>query len=104
MRANSHDSAIESESTPEAVTQVMTTPCHEMESMNLGSADEPGPEPLPEQKTPPPQQSNATGSESDPKGDGPPDYSMDATPRPQGPNRSSSTAEASAEDDATPRA
>ncbi|KAG9255041.1 uncharacterized protein F5Z01DRAFT_70858 [Emericellopsis atlantica] len=104
MRANSHDSAIESESTPEAVTQVMTTPCHEMESMNLESKDAPGPEPLPEQKTPPPQQSNATGSDADSKGNGPPVDSMDATPRPQGPNRSSSTAEASAEDDATPRA
>lgn len=38
MRANSHDSAVGSESTPEAVTQVMTTPAKELDHHYFGTS------------------------------------------------------------------
>lgn len=75
MRANSHDSAVGSESTPEAVTQVVTTPAKEFDcelgigQLHTGSSSDPRSR---EAHTPP------VGSDS--KEDGP--SSVDATPRP----------------------
>jgi serine/threonine-protein kinase RIM15 len=67
MRANSHDSAVGSESTPEAVTKVMTTPAKETDHRDLGYG-----QPL----TPPigGEDANIQGERS---------ASVEATPRPQ---------------------
>ena len=92
MRANSHDSAVGSESTPEAVTQVTTTPAKETEGLIVGSAD------AGEAQTPP--EGDTRGSES-PEG-GPP--SVDATPRPpQGSGRVDSIDDMWEGEEATPR-
>lgn len=87
MRANSHDSAVGSESTPEVVTQVVTTPAKEIDSSIFGP---------PSAHTPP--DNTGTGA-SDSKDEGPP--SVDATPRPTGPSRFDSSSRA--DDDTTPR-
>ena len=91
MRANSHDSAVGSESTPEMCTQVVTTPAKEMDESILGS-------PQASRTLTPPEGLRAAGS----KDGGPP--SADATPRPQGPNRFESDDSIAVSDtDATPR-
>lgn len=89
MRANSHDSAVGSESTPEVVTQVATTPAKEMDQPVFGSPSDTAQTHTPPEKTASP----------DAKDDSPP--SVDATPRPTGSSRfdSSSAVEA----DTTPR-
>lgn len=75
MRANSHDSmTMGSESTPEAVTQVVTTPSKEME---LGSLEMIGDSPT---RTPPDSSRETAIYAGDSPGMGP--DSVDATPRP----------------------
>lgn len=84
MRANSHDSAVGSESTPEAVTQVVTTPAKETDHHDLGFGQPLTPpvgggdvnniqreNPASVEATPRPQAAHQHGSE-------------DATPRPRG--------------------
>lgn len=80
MRANSHESVVGSESTPEAVTQVVTTPAKEADHQDLG----------PVQTLTPP----VGISDIERRDEG--QSSVDATPRPHGVGRRES-------DDTTPR-
>ncbi|GJN72894.1 rim15, signal transduction response regulator [Purpureocillium lilacinum] len=92
MRADSHDSVtFGSESTPEAVTQVATTPAQEMDAPLLEPRDEKVTRTPPEAKLEP-------GDESKP-GDAELPGSVDATPRPTPLNR----LPGSTEDEPTPR-
>jgi len=88
MRANSHDSAVGSESTPEAVTQVVTTPAQEAEEGSmLGSTEAAA------ARTPPEGGDATAGTKEGGRA------SVDATPRPaQG-----SSNRLREEEDATPR-
>ncbi|KAF7560983.1 hypothetical protein G7046_g3162 [Stylonectria norvegica] len=92
MRANSHDSVtLGSESTPEVVTQVVTTP--EMESAKLAS----GPLLGQTAHTPPDLSAMMAGED----GDGP--DSVDATPRPSSMMRVDGDGNTDEADEATPR-
>lgn len=96
MRANSHDSmTLGSESTPEAVTQVVTTPSKEMD-MEMGMPGN-GPVAAAAARTPPDAGSrmggeNAAEAEEE-------DDSIDATPRPT----TAARADGDADEEATPR-
>src|SRR5690606_9887872 len=95
MRANSHDSAVGSESTPEAVTQVVTTPAQEAEEGSMVGST--GPAATGEEARTPPEGGDATAATKEGGR-----ASVDATPRPaQG--ASNRLLGSSEEEEATPR-